>query len=82
MKATPMDNVTATYRCSIYMYEQGIRTLNVPVEVVAQTDKSYRIKLLAAAQNGTKPGDMLWVRKNSVIMPKEPIDTTGEWWND
>ena len=75
----------ATYNYKHYGYERGIETYTVPVEVLGETKSSYKVRLLMANIRGRKYGDVIWVRKSSVTMPKqpkEPRDCSEDYWNN
>lgn len=74
----------AHYRFRQYRFEKGFEDCIVPVEILKATDTSYQIKLMDPNVNGRQYGDVIWVRKNNVIVPKEPVevDYTDAWWNN
>ena len=75
----------ATYNYKRYGYERGIKTYAVPVEVLGETNSSYKVKLLMSNIRGRHHGDIIWVRKTSVTMPKqtkEPRDCSEDYWNN
>ena len=77
--------MNATYLYQHYNYNtQKIKVIQVPVEIVSETDKSYRVKLKAPNVNGHRWGDLIWVQKKSISLPKtEPeYDYTDAWWNN
>lgn len=71
--------IKANYRFYDYWHKQ---TIVVPCVVVNETEKSYRIKLLAANVRGRKWGDFTWVSRDSVTFEKEPVDCTNAFWNN
>lgn len=75
-------NIRAHYRFLVYRYEKQPEWCTVQCDVIAQTEKSYRIRLLAPNVRGHKYKDCIWVRKDSVIMPPPEVDTTRQWWHD
>ena len=70
------------YNCLHRNGDGSYSKLNVPCEVISQTEKSYTIKLLAPNVNGHRWGDVIRVQKRMVDPEPEPIDCTNEWWND
>lgn len=75
-------NIKATYHFVQFRFEKEPLRHHVPCEVIKETDKSYFIKLLAPNVRGRKYGDCIWVRKDSVIVPKPPVDNSNKWWQD
>lgn len=72
----------ATYRFLHYGYDKPSEYCFVPCEVIEETQKRYRIKLLAPNVHGRNYGDIISVMKKSVIFPKAEVDCTNEWWHD
>lgn len=72
----------ATYKFLNYRYEKEPEHCRVPCEVIKETKQSYYIKLLAPNVRGRQYGDCIWVRKDSVIVPKPPVDNSNKWWQD
>lgn len=53
-----------TYR--VADFQGGYLTLTTDVEIIGETEKSYRIKFLGFGANGTPPGYVTYVRKHFV----------------
>jgi hypothetical protein len=72
------------YRYQVYNYDKPAVWYTVDCKVVGQTDKSYKIKLLAHGVRGRKFGDEIWVQKKFVSVPDIPprVDCSGAWWHD
>lgn len=76
----------ATYLYQHYNFNtQKPETISIPVEILKETPKSYRVKLLAPNVNGHKWGDEIWVQKKSITgvpHPKKEYDYSDAWWNN
>ena len=71
----------ATYHFSQSLFGKGYQRYAINVEVLGETDKSYKIRLLQPTCN-RRCGDVIWVRREHITFPKTPYDCSGEWWND
>lgn len=47
-------------------FHGGFTTHTTPVEILGETGKSYRIRLIGCGARGEAPGRVLYVRKKSV----------------
>ena len=72
----------ATYKFKQYLYERGFEEHSCDVEIVSETAKQYKIKLLAPNVNGHQWGDLIWVRKSSVVTPPPQVDCSNQWWQN
>lgn len=74
----------ATYSLKVWdhQYEQ-YRTYKIKCEVIDESKTQYKIRLLQPT-HVRKTGDVLWVKKWNVDIPKpKPSDSDWEepWWN-
>ena len=60
----------------------SFKPLHVPCDVLSQTEKTYRIRVLASSVNGHKWGDIMRVQKRMVTPEEEPVDNSNQWWNN
>jgi hypothetical protein len=51
------------------------------VDVLEESEKSFKIKVLDSSIDKHKKGDTMWVRKNNIVLPKAEIDYTKAFWN-
>lgn len=76
----------ATYLYQQYNFQTNkTETVKVPVEIVKETDKSYRVKLLQSNVNGHMWGDEIWVQKKSIVgvpQPRKEYDYSDAWWQN
>ena len=57
-----------TYLFQKYNYQtQKVDIIQVPVEIVGESDKTYKVKLLQPGVNGHKWGDIVRVFKKNVV---------------
>lgn len=78
-----MEKRFGTYNYSEYLYERGLIKYSVKVEILAESEKSYTIKLLAPNVRGHKQNDIIRVHKKSVAVPKEThTDCSNAWWHN
>ena len=54
---------------------------SVKVKVLEETTKSLKVQLLGLI-DGHRYGDVIWVRRGSVALPKPEPDYTAAWWNE
>lgn len=71
----------ARYRFRQYLFGKGYQSYEINVEVLDESDRSFKIKLLQPTCT-RRCGDVIWVRKNNVVIPREKPDCTNEWWNN
>lgn len=76
----------ATYLYQQYNFQiNRTETIKVPVEIVKETDKSYKVKLLQSSVNGHKWGDEIWVQKKNIVgipQPRKEYDYSDAWWQN
>lgn len=73
-----------TYSC-LHRYFGGVyERIKVPCDVLAESDKTYQIKLLAPNVNGHRYGDVIRVQKRMVSgAPRTPsVDCSEAWWHE
>lgn len=58
-----------------------LKVTNVEVLEESVSGKSFKIKILNHNIENHKKGDVIWVQKNSIIMPKNNPDYTNAPWN-
>lgn len=73
-----------TYNCLHRRFDGTYEPLHVPCEILAETSKTYKIRLLAPNVNGHRHGDVIRVQRRMVSgAPMEArVDCTEEWWQD
>lgn len=73
-----------TYNCLHRRFDGTYEPLHVPCEVLAETSKTYRIRLLAPNVNGHRYGDIIRVQRRMVSGGPEAagVDCSGAWWHD
>lgn len=74
--------IKAKYRFYEYRYQLPPVVHVIDCIALAETEKSYRIKLLAPNVRGHKWGDIIWAKKELVTFEKEPVDCTNAFWNN
>lgn len=72
----------ATYKFKVYQYDKGFDECSCGVEIVGETKKQYKVRLLAPNVNGHRWGDVISVNKSSVVTPPPQVDCTNEWWQN
>lgn len=70
------------YNCVHRNGDGSFTPLHVPCEVLSQSDKTYKIRVLAANVNGHRWGDIMRVQKRMVTPEPEPVDCSKQWWHD
>ena len=55
-----------TYRLTDF--HGGFTTHSTPAEIIGETEKSYRIRLIGCGARGAAPGQVMYVRKKSVTV--------------
>ena len=75
--------IQAVYK--FYHYDKFART-GIPkmtnVEVLGQSEKQFKIRLLTYDVDNHKKGDIMLVSKSSIIFPKTAPDYTDAPWNN
>lgn len=59
---------TATYRYKLSDYRGGYTSHSVKVEIIGESEKSYRVRYLEPGTFGQYAGTVKWVRKRSVVI--------------
>ena len=72
----------AKYKYLVFLYDKGFDERSCDVEILGETAKRYKVKLLAHNVRGHKWGDVISVNKSSVVTPPPPVDCSNEWWNN
>lgn len=72
----------ATYHFLHYGFDKPSERCSVPCEVLDESPKRYKIKLLANNVHGRNYGDIISVMKKSVTFPKTKVDCTNAWWHN
>jgi hypothetical protein len=49
--------------------------------VLEESEKRFKIKVLDEKIDGHKRGDIMWVQKTSITLPKSAPDYTNAPWN-
>jgi len=74
----------ATYTARTRRPDGTFNLFHLPVEVVGETVRSYRVRLLRAF--GRHPfGAVITVRRHNVRLARDPqprADCSGQWWHD
>jgi hypothetical protein len=52
------------------------------VDVLEESEKRFKIRVLDEKIEGHKRGDIMWVQKTSIIFPKSALDYTNAPWNN
>lgn len=72
--------IKSKYRYQVYQFDKAPIWYVVDCEVLEQTEKSYKIKILAHNVRGHKWGDTFWAKKRFVMNAPSFHDCTNEWW--
>ena len=67
-----------------YYYDRIGRTITpavTQVDVLEESEKRFKIKVLDERIEGHKRGDIMWVQKTSITLPKSAPDYTDAPWN-
>lgn len=59
---------TATYHYKLSDYRGGYTSHSVKVEIIGESEKSYRVRYLEPGTFGQYAGTVKWVRKRSVVI--------------
>lgn len=59
---------TATYHYRLSNYQGGYTSHSIKVEIIGETEKSYRVRYLEPGTFGQYAGTVKWVRKRSVVI--------------
>ena len=77
-----MIGTIATYSYSEYLYELGFARYTAKVEILGETPKTYKVKLLTPNVRGHKLHDIIKVQTKNIILPKEKKDCSDAWYHD
>jgi len=68
----------AIYRYKQYMYDDDYTVHTMRVEVLGETEKSYKIRFKEFHTNGARPGTVIWARKRNILFTDgTPAAQTG-----
>lgn len=73
------------YKFSTYRFDKEALFSHCDCEILDETAKRYKIKLLAPNVYGHRYGDVIWVSKSKVQLPCIPnptVDCSSAWWQN
>lgn len=69
---------TGVYTYRLTDFQGGYITCTTPVEIIGETARSYKIRLIGCGAYGATPGRIMYVRKKSVAVNDAPKPATPE----
>lgn len=62
-------DMKAVYRYKTTDFQGGYIVHETPVEIIGETDKSYKVRFLSYSARGHRPNDVTFVGKKAVRLP-------------